>query len=793
MSACVPAHADPARTEHVHPPHSPPPRGPRRFRVAGADVSAVHRGLPDRPAPLPGHRPRHRRPPPGRPRRGRCRRHRRRADRRLPAPGQRPRRRPHRGHRRPHPAVRLAHDLRHHRRRRRRPTRPRLPARGPLGASPSAPPSCTACSPASASPSPSPSCTSSSAAPRRVPSSTTCVALPAQLANLRPGRRGGERADPDPAAVLAPRARPGRAAPAQVARRPGRRRRAPPRSPRSPGSACPRSTCRPGAATRWPALPDGPVLGLVAAVLTTTLVCSVQSLLGAVAVDKLVAARPGLTGRVKRSDLDRELLGQGAANIVSGVARRTARRRRGRAQFRERGAGRRQPELHDAARRSRGDRRAAAGPALELIPLASLAALVMAVGIQMVSLNHIRTVTRHREVLVYAVTTTGVVFLGVLEGVALGHRRGRRRRPAPAHPHAHHPRRERGGPSCPRAGPVDVPRGAPAQPGPAPCAARVDRRRGVGRVVHGPRGVRDAAGLAERRTPRRAAPSSSPAAVPAARIAEPADRDHSRCRPWTPWRNHQCDTAAAPHRPPGAGRPDATGVTARRRRHGARVRPTDANSPRGISSFQRNTAPLVRGRAGPAGPGGTAALPALPHLRRLPAGHIDDHLQRPRRPLRRAQRRQPRAAARRGGGDDSVAAAIEYAVDVLEVRSITVCGHSGCGAMQALLSAEPAARQTPLKQLAAARAAESGAHGRRTAPVGPARGTRARRRGGAALPDQCGPAVGAPARARVGGPGPGGGRPGAARHVLPRRRGPGLPARRGRTDRSCSSGCWRPT
>lgn len=59
-------------------------------------------------------------------------------------------------------------------------------------------------------------------------------------------------------------------------------------------------------------------------------------------------------------------------------------------------------------------------PALELIPLASLAALVMAVGLKMVSLNHIRTVTRHREVLVYAVTTCGVVFLGVLEGVALG-------------------------------------------------------------------------------------------------------------------------------------------------------------------------------------------------------------------------------------------------------------------------------------------------------------------------------------------------------------------------------------
>lgn len=49
-------------------------------------------------------------------------------------------------------------------------------------------------------------------------------------------------------------------------------------------------------------LPEGPVLGLVAAVLTVTLVCSVQSLLGAVAVDKLVASRPDLlAGRTERS------------------------------------------------------------------------------------------------------------------------------------------------------------------------------------------------------------------------------------------------------------------------------------------------------------------------------------------------------------------------------------------------------------------------------------------------------------------------------------------------------------
>ncbi|MFD9204491.1 SulP family inorganic anion transporter, partial [Streptomyces anthocyanicus] len=164
-------------------------------------------------------------------------------------------------------------------------------------------------------------------------------------------------------------------------------------------------------------LPEGPVLGIAAAVLTTTLVCSVQSLLGAVAVDKLTARRPAQQGR---SDLDRELLGQGAANIVSGtlgglpvagVAVRSS------ANVHAGAVSRNSTMLH-------GVWITVAAllmvPLLELIPLAALASLVMAVGIQMVSLHHIRTVTRHREVLVYVVTTLGVVVLGVLEGVVLG-------------------------------------------------------------------------------------------------------------------------------------------------------------------------------------------------------------------------------------------------------------------------------------------------------------------------------------------------------------------------------------
>ncbi|MCQ4198014.1 SulP family inorganic anion transporter, partial [Streptomyces parvulus] len=418
MSACVPAHADSARTEHVHPPHSPPPRGPRRFRVAGADVSAsiavflialplslgiaLATGAPLQAGLVAaavggivaG-------------RIGGCP---------LQVSG---------------PAAGLTvvtADLIQQYGWRTTCAITVLAGLAQLGLG------CLRVARSALAVSPAIvhgmlagigvtiavaqlhivlGGTPQSSVPDNL------VALPAQLADVRPADlavsaltlsllslwprlpgRAGQLLGKLPAALIAVA---GATAVAAVA-----------------GLRLPKVDLPSWSSHALATLPEGPVLGLVAAVLTTTLVCSVQSLLGAVAVDKLVAARPGLTGRVKRSNLDRELLGQGAANIVSGslgglpiagvAVRSTANVAAG-------AVSRNSTMLH-------GGLVVIAAlllvPALELIPLASLAALVMAVGLKMISLNHIRTVTRHREVLVYAVTTAGVVFLGVLEGVALG-------------------------------------------------------------------------------------------------------------------------------------------------------------------------------------------------------------------------------------------------------------------------------------------------------------------------------------------------------------------------------------
>ncbi|WIY06922.1 SulP family inorganic anion transporter [Amycolatopsis mongoliensis] len=161
-----------------------------------------------------------------------------------------------------------------------------------------------------------------------------------------------------------------------------------------------------------PRLPDGGWGGFAAAALTIALIAGLESLLSAVSVDKL---RGG-----PRTDLDRELIGQGAANVAAGAL----------GGFPVTGVIVRSMTNYEAGARTRASAilhcvwiLAACllfTGVLRLIPLAALAALLVYVGAKLVNVNGLKEVRRHGDLPVYAVTLAGAVAVNLLTGVAAG-------------------------------------------------------------------------------------------------------------------------------------------------------------------------------------------------------------------------------------------------------------------------------------------------------------------------------------------------------------------------------------
>lgn len=161
-----------------------------------------------------------------------------------------------------------------------------------------------------------------------------------------------------------------------------------------------------------PGLPSGDIPGIALGVLTIALVASLESLLSAVAVDKLHDG--------PRADVDRELMGQGAANICTGLL----------GGLPVTGVIVRSSTNVKAGARTRASAVLHGvwivvfvvffGGLVEQIPLPALAALLVVVGIRLLDLGHIRDLHRHRDLPAYVATTLGVLLTDLLEGVLIG-------------------------------------------------------------------------------------------------------------------------------------------------------------------------------------------------------------------------------------------------------------------------------------------------------------------------------------------------------------------------------------
>ena len=150
----------------------------------------------------------------------------------------------------------------------------------------------------------------------------------------------------------------------------------------------------------------------ITAVLTVAIIASIESLLCAVATDKLHSG--------PRSNLDKELRAQGAGNLVSGLLGGlpiTGVIVRSSANIIAGGASRWSAIFHGVWILLFV---LFASKVIESIPLAVLAGLLVHVGINLVNLHHIKELTKHNEILIYWATVLGVTCVNLLAGVGIG-------------------------------------------------------------------------------------------------------------------------------------------------------------------------------------------------------------------------------------------------------------------------------------------------------------------------------------------------------------------------------------
>ena len=161
-----------------------------------------------------------------------------------------------------------------------------------------------------------------------------------------------------------------------------------------------------------PSLPDGNWRAAAMAVITVALIASIESLLSAVAVDKMHGG--------SRTNLNRELVGQGSANVVSGML----------GGLPVTGVIVRSATNVEAGAKSRTSAilhgvwvlvfSALFAGLIQLIPLSVLAGLLLVIGAKLIKIADIRTSLRTGDLLVYSVTLVCVVALNLLEGVIIG-------------------------------------------------------------------------------------------------------------------------------------------------------------------------------------------------------------------------------------------------------------------------------------------------------------------------------------------------------------------------------------